>query len=114
MRKPVLDEDIGARGQAGFGEMVLGRVAQMRITTRIAPEVEAVAAVNLDRQRHVLRRGEIGQDLGDLKRPGKAATYPGWRFSMAMSSCGQRPANASAMSTKSRTRPGNCSRSKTT
>jgi hypothetical protein len=61
-------EHIGAPSQPDLIEnRPRGRKERLLLARR-PPEAEAVAGVRLDREHHVLERGEIGIDAGDLER----------------------------------------------
>src|SRR6266702_4007209 len=58
----------GARAQAHLLEHPPRGLLQRALGARSAPEAKARAGVRLHREHHVLERGEIGVDAGDLER----------------------------------------------
>src|SRR5712692_4912952 len=56
-----------------------GGLAQARLPARVAPEAKGVAGMRLNRERHIVEHGEIGEQRGDLERTREAelAATPG-------------------------------------
>ena len=62
-----------ALGEPDLGEHVARRLDAARASVaRRAPEAEAVAGMRLHRERHVVERGEVAEDAGDLERARQA------------------------------------------
>ncbi len=63
-----VDAHVGARLKPDAGERLPRRLAQCRIAPRVFPETERVAGMRLHGERHIVERGEIGKQRGDLER----------------------------------------------
>ena len=62
------DRHVGAAAEPDARERGLRGLAQRRLRARVAPEAEGVAGMRLHRERHVVERGEVGKQRGDLER----------------------------------------------
>ena len=56
--------------------MLHGAVDQLAMAERPAEQVEALAALHLHRQPHVLERAEVGKEIGELEGAAEAEMRP--------------------------------------
>ncbi len=59
---------VGAVREADLRQRRARRLAQLGLCARIAPEAERMTGMRLHRQRHIVERGEIEKQRGDLER----------------------------------------------
>ena len=62
----------GAVGEPDAVERRQRGLAQFRLSARVAPEPERMAAMRLHGERDIVERGEVGKQRGDLKRAREA------------------------------------------
>src|SRR3989442_5844891 len=70
--RQISSENIHSKGKAYFLQHAARRTGEGGIGAGRAPETEAVPGMRLHGERHVLQRGELGIDAGDLERARQA------------------------------------------
>jgi hypothetical protein len=66
------DKRVGAGFETDAAERRKRRLAQLRVPARVAPEAEGMSGMRLYRKRHVVERGEIAKQRGNLERARQA------------------------------------------
>ena len=66
------DDDVAPPGEPDTRKRCARRVAQLRLAARVTPEAKRVTGVGLHGKRHIIERGEIEKQRGDLERTRQA------------------------------------------
>ena len=62
------DQHVGAPAETDARQRRARGLAQLGLLARLAPEVERMPGVRLHGERHVVERGEVEKQRGDLER----------------------------------------------